>query len=134
MASLKSRFPAWWDAVAPVFEHEHAHGASDAWDGARRAVASSGLSSGDIPAVYIGFDPTADSLHVGNMLQMSALRALQASGFRPLVLVRSCPVCLCWCAGAVWWLLCERPNGVTSPCVRWGFNGLGGCRLVAPRV
>jgi len=35
---------------------------------------------------YIGFDPTADSLHVGNLLQQISLRRLQLLGHRPFVL------------------------------------------------
>src|SRR5580704_16860143 len=33
---------------------------------------------------YIGFDPTADSLHVGSLLQVLMLRRLQRAGHRPL--------------------------------------------------
>ncbi len=33
---------------------------------------------------YSGFDPTADSLHVGHMLQLCDLRRLQAAGHRPI--------------------------------------------------
>ena len=36
---------------------------------------------------YIGFDPTADSLHVGNLLGLVLLRRLQLAGHRPIVLV-----------------------------------------------
>ncbi|MDQ1445672.1 MAG: tyrosyl-tRNA synthetase, partial [Acidimicrobiaceae bacterium] len=35
---------------------------------------------------YIGFDPTADSLHVGNLLQLCNLRRLQGTGHRPIAL------------------------------------------------
>jgi tyrosyl-tRNA synthetase len=35
---------------------------------------------------YIGFDPTADSLHVGSLLQMCTLRRLQLAGHRPIAL------------------------------------------------
>ena len=35
---------------------------------------------------YIGFDPTADSLHVGNLLQLCTLRRLQEGGHRPIAL------------------------------------------------
>ena len=35
---------------------------------------------------YIGFDPTADSLHVGNLLQLCTLRRLQEGGHRPVAL------------------------------------------------
>ena len=35
---------------------------------------------------YIGFDPTADSLHVGSLLQMCNLRRLQRAGHRPIAL------------------------------------------------
>ena len=33
---------------------------------------------------YIGFDPTADSLHVGHLLQVCLLRRLQLAGHRPI--------------------------------------------------
>lgn len=36
--------------------------------------------------VYVGFDPTADSLHIGNLLQLCNLRRLQNAGHRPIVL------------------------------------------------
>ena len=36
---------------------------------------------------YIGFDPTADSLHVGHFLQMVVMRHLQDYGHRPIALV-----------------------------------------------
>ncbi|HXW34321.1 MAG TPA: tyrosine--tRNA ligase [Acidimicrobiales bacterium] len=36
--------------------------------------------------VYAGFDPTADSLHVGSLLQLCTLRRLQRAGHRPIAL------------------------------------------------
>lgn len=36
---------------------------------------------------YIGFDPTADSLHVGHFLQMVVMRHMQDAGHRPIALV-----------------------------------------------
>jgi tyrosyl-tRNA synthetase len=36
---------------------------------------------------YIGFDPTADSLHVGSLTQIMLLRLLQKHGHRPVALV-----------------------------------------------
>jgi len=36
---------------------------------------------------YIGFDPTADSLHIGSMVPIMALAHMQRCGHRPLVLV-----------------------------------------------
>jgi len=39
-----------------------------------------------IPA-YIGFDCTADSLHVGSLVQIMMLRALQRTGHKPIVLM-----------------------------------------------
>jgi tyrosyl-tRNA synthetase len=43
-------------------------------------------ASGTISA-YIGFDATADSLHVGNLMQIMMLRRLQQAGHRPIVLM-----------------------------------------------
>jgi tyrosyl-tRNA synthetase len=37
--------------------------------------------------VYIGFDPTADSLHVGSLQQICMLRRCQEAGHRPIALV-----------------------------------------------
>ena len=37
--------------------------------------------------VYIGFDPTADSLHVGSMLQLMTLRRFQQAGHKTLALI-----------------------------------------------
>ncbi len=41
---------------------------------------------GDTMTAYIGFDPTADSLHVGSLLQLCNLRRLQLAGHRPIAL------------------------------------------------
>ena len=44
------------------------------------------LESG-MRTVYCGFDPTADSLHIGNLVPLLALRRFQLAGHRPLLLV-----------------------------------------------
>jgi tyrosyl-tRNA synthetase len=44
------------------------------------------LAAGPITA-YIGFDPTADSLHVGSLLTMMGLARLQRSGHSPIAIV-----------------------------------------------
>lgn len=44
------------------------------------------LDSG-MQTVYIGFDPTAPSLHVGSMMQLMMLRRFQRAGHRPIALV-----------------------------------------------
>ena len=36
---------------------------------------------------YVGFDPTAPSLHFGNLVQLVAARRIQQAGHRPLILV-----------------------------------------------
>ena len=38
-------------------------------------------------AAYVGFDPTADSLHVGSLLPLLVLRRFQRAGHRPIVLI-----------------------------------------------
>src|SRR2546429_9417759 len=38
-------------------------------------------------AVYCGFDPTADSLHIGSLVPLLALRRIQLAGHRPIVLI-----------------------------------------------
>jgi tyrosyl-tRNA synthetase len=37
--------------------------------------------------VYCGFDPTSDSLHIGNLVPLLALRRFQLAGHRPILLV-----------------------------------------------
>ncbi len=39
------------------------------------------------PAVYAGFDPTAPSLHLGNLVVLVAMKHFQAAGFKPVLLV-----------------------------------------------
>lgn len=41
----------------------------------------------EITAGYIGFDPTADSLHVGSLLPITLLMRLQRAGHKPIALV-----------------------------------------------
>ena len=36
---------------------------------------------------YIGFDPTADSLHVGHFMQLIAMKHMQDAGHKPIVLI-----------------------------------------------
>ncbi len=45
---------------------------------------------------YCGFDPTAESLHIGNLVPIMGMMHLQRRGHRPLVLV-----------GGVTWLICD---------------------------
>jgi tyrosyl-tRNA synthetase len=44
------------------------------------------LDSGPV-TVYVGFDPTAPGLHIGNLVQLLTLRRLQLAGHRPIALV-----------------------------------------------
>src|SRR3954447_2232352 len=43
------------------------------------------LAQGPV-TLYCGFDPTADSLHVGNLVPLFALRRFQLHGHRPIAL------------------------------------------------
>ncbi|MCM6761977.1 tyrosine--tRNA ligase [Rathayibacter sp. ZW T2_19] len=45
------------------------------------------LLAGDPITYYCGFDPTAPSLHLGNLVQLILMRRLQLAGHRPLGLV-----------------------------------------------
>ncbi|WP_406245737.1 tyrosine--tRNA ligase [Microbacterium sp. M] len=45
------------------------------------------LLAGDPITYYCGFDPTAPSLHLGNLVQLLTLRRLQLAGHKPLGLV-----------------------------------------------
>ncbi len=51
------------------------------------AVALDALAVKGVVPGYIGFDPTAPSLHVGSLVQIMLLRRLQQSGHKPIVLM-----------------------------------------------
>lgn len=50
------------------------------------AALRSALAEGPI-TLYCGFDPTAPSLHIGNLVQILTVRRLQDAGHRPIALV-----------------------------------------------
>jgi len=54
-------------------------------DSTDRGALADRLAAGPM-GVYVGFDPTADSLHVGNLLGQVMLRRFQLAGHRPVVL------------------------------------------------
>src|ERR1043165_514153 len=45
------------------------------------------LASKETISAYIGFDATAPSLHVGNLVSIMLLRRMQQAGHRPIVLM-----------------------------------------------
>ncbi len=46
-----------------------------------------GHLSGGVRTVYCGFDPTADSLHIGSLVPLLALKRFQMAGHKPIALV-----------------------------------------------
>src|ERR1700735_3584354 len=68
------------DFLRALHERGFIHQITDA--DALDARAQSGVIVG-----YIGFDATADSLHVGSLVQIMLMRHLQRSGHRPIVLM-----------------------------------------------
>ena len=50
-------------------------------------LALDALAQREIVTGYIGFDPTAPSLHVGSLVQIMLLRRLQQAGHKPVVLM-----------------------------------------------
>ena len=69
-------------ALAALVERGFVEQASDA------AAIDQALAEGMV-TFYIGFDPTAPSLHVGNLVCIMAMRVLQQHGHRPVVLLGS---------------------------------------------
>ncbi|MDR2381128.1 MAG: tyrosine--tRNA ligase, partial [Bifidobacteriaceae bacterium] len=51
-----------------------------------RAALAAHLAAGPV-TYYCGFDPSAPSLHIGNLVQILTLRRLQQAGHCPLALV-----------------------------------------------
>ena len=41
----------------------------------------------DGSSIYVGFDPTADSLHIGNLVAVMAMLHFQRAGYQPLAVV-----------------------------------------------
>ena len=72
--SLRSRF------LRTLVERGYVHQCTDLE--ALDAAAACGRITG-----YIGFDATADSLHVGSLVQIMLLRHMQRTGHRPIVLM-----------------------------------------------
>lgn len=68
------------DLLALLEERGFIHQCTDA-DGLRAALARGPLTA------YLGFDATADSLHVGHLQGLMLMRWLQKAGHRPLLLI-----------------------------------------------
>jgi tyrosyl-tRNA synthetase len=68
------------DFLRTLAARGYIHQQTDAAGLDRRAVSG-------IVTAYIGFDATADSLHVGSLVSIMTLRHLQATGHRPIVLM-----------------------------------------------
>src|SRR3982751_5043453 len=51
------------------------------------AAALDALAAKEVVPGYVGFDATAPSLHVGNLVQIMQLRRLQQAGHKPIVLM-----------------------------------------------
>ncbi len=68
------------DLVRTLVERGHVYQATDL-EGLDAAALDAPISA------YIGFDATAPSLHVGNLVQIMTLRRLQQTGHRPIVLM-----------------------------------------------
>ena len=75
MTDLKSAF------LKTVTERGFVHQCTDT------AALDAALSEGGPRTCYIGFDCTADSLHVGSLLPIMLLRWFQKSGHKPIVLM-----------------------------------------------
>ena len=68
------------DLLTVLSQRGYVHQMTDA--AALDALAAVGVVPG-----YIGFDPTAPSLHVGSLVQIMLLRRLQQAGHKPIVLM-----------------------------------------------
>ncbi|MFW2851337.1 tyrosine--tRNA ligase [Sphingomonas sp. TX0543] len=74
MTELKS------DLLRLLSERGYVHQMTD-------AAALDALARKQVVPGYIGFDPTAPSLHVGSLVQIMLLRRLQQTGHKPIVLM-----------------------------------------------
>lgn len=67
-------------ALATLLERGYLEQASDI------EAIDEALSAGPV-SFYIGFDPTNTSIHIGNLLQVMAMRVMQGHGHRPICLM-----------------------------------------------
>ncbi|WBH16033.1 tyrosine--tRNA ligase [Sphingomonas radiodurans] len=74
MTTLKS------DLLRTLTDRGYIHQTTD-------AAALDALAATQVVPGYIGFDPTAPSLHVGSLVQIMLLRRLQQTGHKPIVLM-----------------------------------------------
>ena len=68
------------DLLRTLSERGYIHQVTD-------AAALDALATKQVVPGYIGFDPTAPSLHVGSLVQIMLLRRLQQAGHKPIVLM-----------------------------------------------
>ncbi|MVZ96698.1 tyrosine--tRNA ligase [Sphingorhabdus sp. IMCC26285] len=68
------------DLLRLLDERGYIHQATD-------AAGLDALATKEVVPGYIGFDPTAPSLHVGSLVQIMLLRRLQQAGHKPIVLM-----------------------------------------------
>jgi tyrosyl-tRNA synthetase len=68
------------DLLRLLDERGHIHQVTD-------PVALDALARREVVTSYVGFDPTASSLHVGNLASIMLLRRVQQAGHRPIVIM-----------------------------------------------
>ena len=68
------------DLLRLLSERGHIHQITD-------AAALDALAAKEVVTAYVGFDPTAASLHVGNLASIMLLRRIQQAGHRPIVIM-----------------------------------------------
>ncbi len=68
------------DLLRLLEERGHIHQVTD-------PVALDALASKEIVTAYVGFDPTAASLHIGNLASIMLLKRVQQAGHRPIVIM-----------------------------------------------
>jgi tyrosyl-tRNA synthetase len=78
--SPKQMSPPKSEFLKVILERGYLHQCTD-WEALDALMAKQSISA------YIGFDATADSLHVGSMVQIMLLRRLQQTGHRPIALM-----------------------------------------------
>lgn len=68
------------DLLRLLDERGHIHQVTD-------PVALDKLARTEVITAYVGFDPTASSLHIGNLASIMLLRRVQQAGHRPIVIM-----------------------------------------------
>ena len=79
---------------------------------------------------YIGYDPTADSLHIGHFMTLCLMKRLQMAGNKPVVLLGGGTGFVGDPSGKTDMRTMMTPETIKHNCVKWERRSKGSCGLI----